>query len=387
LSPLDPPLPRPAPEAQAHSAALCRRIGAEIAARGGWIGFDRYMEMALYEPGLGYYAGGASKLGAAGDFVTAPEISSLFSAALARQIAELLERTQGDILELGAGSGRMAADLLPALDALGHVPARYLILELSGELHARQRELLGRLPERLAARVGWLDALPENFSGVVLGNELLDALPVHIVAWHRDGILERGVIWRDGGLAFDDRPITDAVLLDAASRLDPPRPYLSEVGLRGRALVRSLAGLLVRGVLLFIDYGFGAPEYYHPQRSAGTLMCHYRHRAHADPFLWPGLQDITSHVDFSAVMCAGLGEGLTLLGYTTQAHFLVNLGVTDLLARIPLESAADYLRAAAQVQKLLSPSEMGELFKVIALGRGIDVPLCGFARGELSRLL
>ena len=345
------------------------------------------MDMALYEPGLGYYAGGASKLGASGDFVTAPEISSLFSAALARQIGQLLRMTDGEILELGAGSGRMAADLLLELDAQGMTSSRYLILELSAELRVRQQERLARLPDRLAARVQWLDRLPAHFSGVILGNELLDALPVHMVVWREDGVLERGVISRGDGFAFDDRPIAAAQLLEAACRLEPPRPYVSEMGLTACGLVRSLAGLLDRGVLLFIDYGFGEAEYYHPQRTEGTLMCHYRHRAHGDPFFWPGLQDITAHVDFSAVLRAGLQTGLTLLGYTTQAHFLVNLGITDLLARTPSEPAAGYLRLAAQVQKLLSPSEMGELFKVIALGRDVDAPLSGFARGDLSRLL
>jgi len=387
LSPIDPALPQPAPEARALSAALRRRISEEIAASGGWIGFDRYMDLALYAPGLGYYAGGSSKLGAPGDFVTAPELSSLFSATLARQVSELMDAAGGEVLELGAGSGRMAADLLLELDAAGRAPERYLILELSAALRARQQERLVALPARLAARVGWLDRLPERFSGVILGNELLDALPVHLVVWGEEDIAERGVICDEDGFAFDDRPIANAQLLHAASRFDPPTPYVSEIGLAAAALVRSLAATLDRGALLFIDYGFGDTEYYHPQRSRGTLMCHYRHRAHADPFFWPGLQDITAHVDFSAVTRAGQQAGLTLIGYTTQAHFLVNLGITDLLARTPLEPAEEYLRLAAQAHKLLSPSEMGELFKVIALGRGAEAPLSGFARGDLSRLL
>jgi SAM-dependent MidA family methyltransferase len=387
LSPAGPALPPPTPEAQAHSAALSRRIGAEIAASGGWIGFDRYMELALYAPGLGDYTGGSSKLGASGDFVTAPELSSLFSAALARQVAELLSVTGGALLELGAGSGRMAADLLLELDALGRLPERYLILEVSAELRVRQHERVVALPERLAARVHWLDRLPERFRGVVVANELLDALPVHLVAWREDGIAERGISCRGEQFIFDERPLVHGNLLQAASRVEPDRPYVSEIALAAGALVRSLAARLERGVLLFIDYGFGAAEYYHPQRSEGTLMCHYRHRAHADPLFWPGLQDISAHVDFSALVRAGTEAGLALLGYTTQTHFLVNLGITDLLARTPPERAAAYLRLAAQVQKLLSPSEMGELFKVIAFGRGVESPLSGFSRGDLSRLL
>lgn len=387
MSSADPALPPPPPEAQAHSAALARRIGAEVAASGGWIGFDRYMELALYAPGLGYYTGGSSKLGASGDFITAPEVTSLFSAALARQVAELLGVAGEEVLELGAGSGRMAADLLLELDALDQLPERYLILELSPELRARQQERVAVLPGHLVARVRWLDRLPDRISGVILGNEVLDALPVHLVAWREDGIAERGVICRGEQLMLEERLLTQGNLLRAASRIEPVPPYVSEIGLAAGALVRSLAERLERGVLLFIDYGFGEAEYYHPQRSEGTLMCHYRHRAHADPLFWPGLQDITAHVEFSALVRAGAEAGLKLLGYATQAHFLVNLGITDLLARTPLEPAAAYLRLAAEVQKLLSPSEMGELFKVIALGRGIEPSLSGFARGDLSRLL
>jgi len=387
LFPPDPALPPPAPEAQAHSQALRERIGEVIAESGGWIGFDRYMDLALYAPGLGYYAGGAAKLGASGDFVTAPELSSLFSATLARQLAELLPLVGGDVLELGAGSGRMAADLLLALDALGRLPARYLIVELSGNLRARQQQRIAALPDRVAGRVQWLDRLPERFIGAIVANEVLDALPVHLIVRRDEGDFERGVVRGRDGFAFDDRAMPDGELLRAARTLDlPAPPYLTEIAL-ARGLIRSLAALLERGVLLFVDYGFGEAEYYHPQRSRGTLMCHYRHRAHDDPFFLPGLQDITAHVDFSAVARTGLECGLTLLGYTTQAHFLINLGITELLARTPPERPADYLPLSAQAQKLLSPSEMGELFKVIALGRGVEPPLSGFVRGDLSRLL
>ncbi|NJN40567.1 MAG: class I SAM-dependent methyltransferase [Gammaproteobacteria bacterium] len=350
MFPPDPALPEPDPGARAHSQALCRRIAGEIAASGGWIGFDRYMELALYTPGLGYYAGGAAKLGASGDFVTAPEISSLFSAALARQLAELLPGAGGEVLELGAGSGRMAADLLPALDALDRMPARYSILELSSDLRQRQQQRIAVLPDRLAGRVQWLDRLPERFSGVIVGNEVLDALPVHLVVREQQGDFERGVVSRDAGFAFEDRAVAEGELAQRMSALDLPAPYLTEIGLQARGLLRSLASRLERGTLLFIDYGFGEAEYYHPQRSQGTLMCHYRHRAHADPFFLPGLQDITAHVDFSAVAGTGVQAGLNLLGYTTQAHFLINLGITELLARISPERPADYLPAAAQAQ-------------------------------------
>jgi SAM-dependent MidA family methyltransferase len=281
----------------------------------------------------------------------------------------------------------MAADLLLALEPLGRLPARYLILEPSGDLRARQQQRIGALPGRVARRVQWPDRLPERFSGVIVGNEVLDALPVQLVVRREKGDFERGVTFQHDGFAFEDRALPEGELLRAARALDLPAPYVTEIALQARGLVRSLAGLLERGVVLFIDYGFGAAEYYHPQRSHGTLMCHYRHRAHDDPFFLPGLQDITAHVDFSAVAHTGAQAGLTLLGYTTQAHFLINLGITELLARTPAEQPADYLPLAAQAQKLLSPTEMGELFKVIALGRGIEQPLSGFARGDLGRLL
>lgn len=384
--PVSPLLPEPDAVAAAHSAALAAHMRAEISAAGGWLPFSRYMALALYAPGLGYYAAGAAKLGAAGDFVTAPEISPLFARALAAQIAQILETTDGDVIEIGAGSGAAAVELLLELERLDRLPARYRIVETSAELRDRQRARLQRQAPHLAARVDWPDALPETIRGLVFGNELLDALPVHLLEWRADGLLERGVVDDDGSFAWQPRPATGAVR-DAGLALDIAPPYVSEVGLAARALVRTLAARLDRGALLFIDYGFGRREYYHPQRNRGTLMCHYRHRAHDDPLRWPGLQDITSHVDFTAIAEAGIDAGLQLLGYATQAQFLINCGITGLLARTPAGDAAAYLPQAAAVQKLLSPAEMGELFKVIALGRGIDLPLCGFAQGDLTRLL
>lgn len=362
-------------------------VVAEIAQSGGWIGFDRYMALALYAPGLGYYAGGAAKFGGAGDFVTAPEVSPLFGHTVSRQLAEILEVTGGDVLELGAGTGRLAADLLQALADLGRLPKRYLILEVSGELVARQQQRLQHLDPALASRVVWIDRVPDSFRGVMVANEVLDALPTHLIVWREDGVLERGVSRTRHGFVWEDRAIANPVLLAEAQRLRPPPPYLSEIGLLAPALVRTLAGALDHGVLLAIDYGFGEREYYHPQRDRGTLMCHYRHRAHDDPFFLPGLQDITSHVDFTAVTCSAAQSGLDPLGYATQAQFLINLGITDLMARTPADQTAAYLPLAAQAQKLLSPAEMGELFKVIAFGRGLQLPLAGFRSGDKSRLL
>jgi SAM-dependent MidA family methyltransferase len=386
VAPLHPDL-APSTDALAHSRALVELIAAEVAQSGGWIGFDRYMELALYAPGLGYYAGGAAKFGGAGDFVTAPEISRLFGQTLSRQVAEVLAATGGDVLELGAGSGRMAADLLQGLAELGQLPQCYRILEVSGDLAARQKQRLEQLDAGFTSRIVWIERVPISFRGVILANEVLDALPTHLVRWREDGLFERGVSRRGDVFVWEDRPLSDPALIVQGQRLRPPPPYVSEISLAAPALVRTLAEALEHGVLLFVDYGFGEREYYHPQRDRGTLMCHFRHHAHDDPFFVPGLQDITSHVDFSAVTRAGTEAGLDPLGYTTQAQFLINLGITDLMARIPAGDAAAYLPLAAQAQKLLSPAEMGELFKVIAFGRGVQIPLQGFRSGDKSRLL
>ncbi len=384
------PLPAPDADARAHSAALSRRIADEIAAAGGWIGFDRFMELALYAPGLGYYSGGARKFGAAGDFVTAPELSSAFSQTLGAQAAQILALSAPHIVEVGAGSGRLAADLLLELETRGALPERYAILELSGELRARQRATLAERAPHLLARVDWLERLPERFDGLVLANELLDAMPVHLVAWRADGIFERGVSLGDEGFAWAERPASGRLLERAAALAAEcaiPPGYVSEICLAAPAWVTAWAGILGRGALLLIDYGFPRREYYHPQRDAGTLMCHYRHHAHAEPFYLPGLQDITAHVDFTAVVEAGHAAGLDFLGYTTQATFLFNCGLTEVLARTPADDARRYLPLANAAHKLISPAEMGELFKVIALGRGIDDALLGFQRGDRSATL
>jgi SAM-dependent MidA family methyltransferase len=386
-APSAPDFPDISAEARVHSDRLCASIRNEIAAAHGWITFARFMEMALYAPGQGYYLAGAAKIGKAGDFVTAPEISPLFGRTLARQIAQGLQLSGSDaVLELGAGSGAMAADVLEELHSLDRLPRRYLILETSPQLAQRQRQTLQQRQPALNDRMEWINALPENFAGVVIANELLDALPVHLVAWRRTGLHERGVGWKDG-FVWKERLLQPGALRSAAETIAVAPEYVSEISLVAPALVRSLSASLHRGVLLFIDYGFGRREYYHPQRSHGTLMCHYRHLAHDDPFFLPGLQDVTAHVDFSAVAQAGMETGMDLLGYTTQAQFLINSGITGLLEQQPeLASAAHVVRTAG-VQKLLSPAEMGELFKVIALGRGIDGPLIGFTSGDKSRLL
>ncbi len=381
------PLPEPDAEALKASQRLAALIRAEIAAAGGWIPFARYMELALYAPGLGYYSAGARKFGAGGDFFTAPELTPLFGQALARQAAQVLAQTGGDILELGPGSGRLALDLLDALAALGQLPERYFLLEVSTDLRERQRALFAQAAPQWLSRLVWLDTLPEGFTGLILANEVLDALPVHRIHWTNTGPVEQGVgLDAAGGFVWQDRPLLQGPLLEAARAIAAPPGYVSEIGLAVRGLVTSLAERIVHGVLLFLDYGFPRQEYYHPQRTGGTLMAHRAQRAHADPFDLPGLTDLTAHVDFTAVAEAGHAAGLQLLGYTDQASFLLNCGLLDLLAGIAPATPA-YYRAAAAVQRLLQPAEMGELVKAIALGRGVAGPLLGFARGDRSARL
>jgi SAM-dependent MidA family methyltransferase len=378
-------LPEPAPDALAHSRRVAEYIRDAIQAAGGQIPFGRYMELALYAPGLGYYSAGARKFGAAGDFITAPELSSLFSRCLARQCAEVLSAVKGgSILELGAGSGVMAADMLLELQALDRLPAEYLILEVSAELKERQRQTLNTRATALASRVHWLDALPEGFEGVILGNEVLDALPVERFLKRPGGFDEYCVREEGESLAWSTRPAGEqlaATLAAFETTLSESLKsgYVSEINLSLMPLVSSLAAALKRGALLLLDYGYPRAAYYHPERSMGTLMCHYRQRAHDDPFLYPGLQDITAHVDFTAVAEAGTSSGLDLAGYTTQAHFLMALGVAGL-------AGAD-MKAAQQVKLLTLPEEMGERFKAIGFTKGVEAPLSGFTLRDLSRSL
>ncbi|RFU43725.1 class I SAM-dependent methyltransferase [Paraburkholderia sp. DHOC27] len=389
-------LPAPGPGALAQSEALAAQIRAQIAAAGGWLPFDRYMEQALYAPGLGYYGGGSVKFGRrpedGSDFVTAPELSPLFAATLARPVAQALEASgTRHVMEFGAGTGKLAAGLLNGLQALGASVDSYSIVDLSGELRERQRATIEAEAPELAARVRWLDALPTQFEGVAIGNEVLDAMPVRLFARADGNWNERGVKSEGEGFAFDDRPVTspqDAAFLasvEQEGQLDGD--YLTETHDAARAFTRTVCTMLTRGAALLIDYGFPRHEYYHAQRAGGTLMCHYRHRAHVDPFVYPGLQDITSHVEFTGIAEAGVETGADLLGYTSQARFLLNAGITEVLGEIDPTDIARYLPAANAVQKLLSEAEMGELFKVIAFSRGIDATLDAFASGDRSHTL
>ena len=364
-------LPAPDPDALAHSHRVAAHIAGSIRDAGGWIPFSTFMRLALYAPGLGYYTAGARKFGADGDFVTAPEMTALFGWSLANRFADVLREAGGSILELGAGSGKLAIDVLTRLDALGVLPDAYAILETSADLRERQRlALAAALTPSLAARVQWLDTLPSAWSGVIFGNEVLDALPVELLAKDGNAHLRRGVTLSEREFAWRDAHLPPGPLRDAIDAAFPSDFYESEICPEAAALTATLAGILERGMLLWIDYGFPAREYYHPQRNKGTLMCHYRHHAHADPLILPGLQDITAHVDFTAIERAGVEAGLDVAGYSSQARFLIDCGILDLLERAAEPGTAAFLRESNAVQRLLSPAEMGELFKVIAFVRG-----------------
>jgi SAM-dependent MidA family methyltransferase len=377
----DPILPSPAPEAAAHSAQLAEHIAMVIANEGDWIPFSRFMELALYAPGMGYYTAGSRKFGQEGDFVTGPEISDMYAKCFARQAVQVLEATGGgDVLELGPGSGALAADLFAEMKSVGRAPERYLLLEVSPDLRERQR---ARIAERHAGDMGrfaWIDRLPQKIRGMVIANEVLDVVPFSIV--HRTGgeIYERGVIVTEAGFAWDDERIPDGELKRRALAVIPPGDYdyLTEIGLAAEGLVRTLAACLESGAAFFIDYGFSQQEFYHPQRSMGTLRCHYRHRFHGDPFFMPGLQDITAHVDFSAMARAAEQGGAEVEGFTTQAYFLISCGLAVLVSAGDPTATLSRLKASSAVHRLISPSEMGELFKVMGIRKGIEGPLLGF---------
>jgi len=377
-------LPTPDEVALNHSNRLLQLILGRLATED-WLSFADYMSMALYEPGLGYYSGGSRKFGPGGDFITAPELTPLFGQALATQLAQVLPAVGPTIIEAGAGTGLLAADLLKELAQRGCLPEHYDILEVSGELRERQFDTLAKAVPELISRVRWLERLPERFDGVLIANEVLDVMPVHLLASRPDGLFERGVAARDGALCWADRPARGRVL-EAAQALDLPVPedgeYVTELNLAGGAWIREWAARMERGLMLLVDYGYPRAEYYLPSRSNGTLLCYYRHRAHGEALRWPGLNDITAFVDFTAVAEAGFEAGLDVLGYTNQAHFLFNCGILEALERRGPQESADYIRAARAVQRLTAPHEMGELFKVLALGRRLPMPLQGFARGD-----
>jgi SAM-dependent MidA family methyltransferase len=374
-------LPPPSADEAALSHALMRHIREEIDAHD-TIPFARFMEMALYAPGLGYYSAGKHKIGAAGDFITAPEMGSMFARSLARQCAQIIDQLgTADIFEAGAGSGALAADLLLALEQLGRPPENYFILEVSADLRERQVHTLKQRAPLWIEHVQWLDALPAHgFRGVVIGNELLDAMPVTRIRVGDKAEEELFVGWDRDRFVWRPQPAREFVRERIDSLALPHEyGYVSEINFHAEAWVKSVADVIDKGVILLIDYGFPRAEFYHPQRREGTLMCHYRHRAHGDPFIFVGLQDITAHVDFTAIAEAGVAAGLDVRGYTSQAAFLLGCGLEQLMAESDPHAGREHLKLTQEIHKLTSPSEMGELYKVIALERGVATPLMGFA--------
>ncbi len=387
-------LPRPTTDALAHSRELTRFIQQEIRTRGGWIEFRDFMDLALYAPGLGYYSAGARKFGQAGDFVTAPEISPLFSACIARTAAEVLSACDGDvILECGGGTGVLAADLMTRLARLDSLPDRYMILEISADLRDRQRELISIRAPELAHRVVWLDELPTGgVTGLILANEVMDAFPLNRFRIGKTGPLSMGVVNHQSGFDWAaqgaSKTVSDAVR-GVEQHLDDPLSvgYESEICLAIAPWIASLSDSLARGMILLADYGLPRREYYHPERRSGTLICHYRHRAHHDPFFMPGLQDISAWVDFTTVAEAADQAGLSVLGYTTQAHFLLNSGLADEVDSLNIDDAPARVELASALRRLTMPGEMGEHFKLMALGRMLGEAPAGFHGRDLRHLL
>lgn len=392
-------LPPLSEEERRHSQAVAALICRELGAAGGWLSFERFMDLALYAPGLGYYSAGSAKLGAGGDFVTAPEVSDLFGRCVARSCAAVLAALGGaEILELGAGTGALAAALLTELAALGALPQSYAILEVSADLAARQRERLARLPPVLRERVRWLERLPERpFNGVMLANEVADALPFRRFTWSEAGISELGVVLANDArageeISFRGQSIAaDAAFSAACQEMLAAVPatlhagYTSEVCLRLEPWIASLSDCLGQGLLLLCDYGLPRRHYYHPQRLRGTLRCHYKQRAHDDPCINVGVQDITAWVDFTRAAEAASASGLTVGGFCTQAAFLLACGIEELVGAAPDEVSR--ARLAGEARRLLMPEEMGEAFKALALTRDVDIPLPGFALQDLRHLL
>lgn len=377
-------LPEPNKTARAHSEQLAQKISTRIDQQGGILEFSQFMQMALYEPGYGYYMAGLQRFGAAGDFVTAPELGDLFGRCMARQCAEILEIVGvGKILEAGAGSGALAVSILRELESLNSLPEGYQILETSADLISRQRQTIRHELPHLFDRVQWLERLPKaGFCGVVVANELLDAMPVTRFSITQGQPVIAGVIDCDGKFewqAMEPSTEVNAYFHKHIATIKLPNEYVSEINFSAEAWIATLAARIEKGALLLVDYGYPGDEFYHPQRNRGTLMCHYRQQLHDDPLILIGLQDISSHINFSAIAANGEQAGLSLLGYTQQTHFLIALGLLDMVQDQSGSGAALDMRLSQQVKKLTLPSEMGELFKVIAMGKGIDAPLTGFS--------
>ena len=373
---------QPDADGLAHSQRLQEFICGEVQANGP-MPFDRFMELALYAPGLGYYAAGSHKFGAAGDFITAPELSSLFSRCLANQCQQVLSLSGGSILEFGAGSGVMAADILFQLEKMDSLPEKYFILDLSPDLRQRQERTLQSKVPGLLKRVEWLDQLPGDFDGVILANEVIDAMPVSVFKKSSEDVLEQfidcdnnqlEVTWHQAGPG-----LKSAVENIEQKHGALPDEYVSEINARVDGWLTSLAESMNSGAVLLIDYGYTAGEYYMPERKMGTLICHYQHQAHDDPLMLVGLQDITANVDFSAVAAKSHDCGFELAGYTTQAHFLIANGIESMIMETSPEDKEKFYKVSQAVKRLMMPSEMGERFKVLGLKKNLSLELKGFS--------
>lgn len=384
-------LPTPSNDALASSERLTQRIIEQIRDAGGWMPFHTYMQMALYEPGLGYYVAGAQKFGEAGDFVTAPELGPLFARCMAQQCAQLLRLDPSlHLLEFGAGSGRLAVDLMTELQRLDALPGSYHILEPSPDLQQRQQQAVQASHADWVDRVQWASELPnEGFRGIVIANEVLDAMPVRRLRVDRDDINEMGVSELDGKLHWQVGESNENL-----SHLLPdglPNGYETEMNPQLKPWLSALSTISKELLVLIIDYGYPAREYYLEERIQGTLMGYYRHRAISDPFLYPGLQDLTAHVDFTSVAEAALEAELDVLGYTSQALFLMATGLEQWAQDCDPEDVQKHLQFSSEIKTLTLPSEMGERFKVMALGRGSLVnamgPLQGFVYGDQRAML
>lgn len=377
-------LPQPDTIALEYSLKLQNLIKQEIV-HSGPMSFARFMELALYAPGCGYYSAGSKKLGREGDFVTAPEMSDLFSFCVANQCAQILTQIGGDILEFGAGSGKMAGMILTELERLHILPDHYYILEVSADLRQRQQLYLQTNFPQYVSRIIWLDSLPENFKGVCLANEVLDAFPINRFKKTEQGFQELCVDIRYDKFvySYQEPSLILKQYLDTLPVLSDE--YGSECNLNIEGWLKALAGVMNQGVVLLIDYGFPAHEYYHPDRNKGTFMCHYHHQGHDDALINIGLQDMTAHVDFTAVISAAVKAGFSLSGYTNQASFLLSCGITEYLQKS--DGQDHYLALAAEAKVLTLPSEMGELFKVMALNKNVDLNLKGFLLRDYSHKL
>ena len=366
----------PPPPKMTESSPALAAIIAAIAKSDGWISFDRYLEIALHDPRNGFYGSGKVQFGINGDFITAPDISPLFAQMLAAQISQILPHTAGDILELGAGNGKLSASLAKILHKKIR---RHYILETSAALRQKQQQTLH------SESPIWLESLPKSFDGIIFGNEVLDAIPFRLYAKNNGKWQVRGVTTQNGKLQWQNRPpaAADAEIIRRLQQINPPDNYLTEANPRAEALTKTLCEILTRGALIFADYGFARNEFYHPQRNGGTLMCHHAQKSDSAPLESPGNKDITAHLDFTAIAEAGTAGGASLAGYTTQSHFLINCGIAATLQKKFAEcNTAEYAKLASGAQKLLSPHEMGELFKLIAFVKGTLPPLLGFTQGN-----